>query len=271
VPSSIFLSHAHADKSAARQLSQALVQAGLRCWFDEAEINPGDSILDKVQSAIDDMDYLGVVLSRTSVTSQWVQAELKMAMTNELSEPRVRVIPILIESCDSRDIPGFLRDKSYIDLRTNFRAGADRLISFLSGVAPAFETPKQGVLAEIVENADDELWRHLARNPLLRQSSFAQLIRSLTDDELVAAVAIAANWKYQQAYDNHLLHLIQHHADCDLLRARIILDRLVAVQLLEPIADLPDAYTGGDALLPLRNCAMVSGVFDFLPPPPQAR
>jgi hypothetical protein len=184
--SSVFLSHAHADRSVARQLYHELVKSDIRCWLDEAEILPGESILGKVESAIDDMDYLGVVLSRTSVNSSWVQAELRMAMTSELQEARVRVIGLLIEDCQ---VPGFLRDKLYIDLRADFMAGVERLISFLHGEAPGIQKPKQAVLAELVENAEDELWQRLSRKGL-RQSAFGQLLRSLSDEELAAAVAI---------------------------------------------------------------------------------
>ena len=69
VPGSIFLSHSHVDKPIARQIYHGLRDDGIRCWIDEAEIKPGMSIIAALEGAIDDADYLGVVLTPTSVTS----------------------------------------------------------------------------------------------------------------------------------------------------------------------------------------------------------
>jgi len=273
VASSVFLSHARADRSVARQIYQELVKAEIRCWLDEAEILPGESIIGKVEAAIDEMDFLAIILSRTSVNSTWVQAELRLAMTNELQEARVRVVGLLID--DSR-VPGFLRDKLYIDLRADFMAGIEQLASFLRGEAPAVPKPKQAVLAEIVENADDELWRRYSTKRL-RKSAFAQLLRSLTDDELTAAVAVGARWKGYKQWEGGLIHLIQQKTDSDHMIARRVLRRLVDLGLLELATDLnysklnEQAYTYGPALIPLRHFAVRSRMFDFLPPPPPER
>jgi hypothetical protein len=59
-----------------------------------------------------DTDFIAVVLSNESVNSEWVMNELKMAMTKELADRRIRVLPILKERCD---VPLFLRDKLYAD------------------------------------------------------------------------------------------------------------------------------------------------------------
>lgn len=40
----VFLSHNSADKSSVRKLAERLRQAGLRVWFDEWIIRPGDDI-----------------------------------------------------------------------------------------------------------------------------------------------------------------------------------------------------------------------------------
>jgi len=273
VPSSIFLSHAHADRSIVQQIYHELRKADVPCWLDEAEILPGESIMGKVEEAIDDMDYLAVVLSRTSVNSSWVQAELRMAMTEELKEARVRVIGLVIDDCR---IPGFLRDKLYIDLRTDLTAGVHRLMSFLYGEPRVIQKPRQAVLAELVESADEELWHRYSRNDL-QQASFAQLIRSMNDDEFTAAITVAHQWKDYKAWDDDLIEIITGCTKSDPTTARRILRRLVDLGLLDPATDLDysrsasKAYTDGDALIPLRSFAVRSRAFDFLPPPPPER
>jgi TIR domain-containing protein len=112
--SSIFLSHNHRDKSFVRRLGHDLSSNGIRVWVDEAEILVGDSLIQKVESAIDEMEYLGVVLSPNSIESEWVRREVRAALTHEIIAHRVKVLPILIADCT---FPLFLNDKAYADFR----------------------------------------------------------------------------------------------------------------------------------------------------------
>src|SRR5689334_1556482 len=103
--SSIFLSHNHKDKPFVRRLSEKLQSHGIRTWVDEAEMQVGDSLLTKIESAIKDFTYLGVVLSPSSISSEWVRREVNIALTEEIQGRRVKVIPLLHAKCE---IPGFL-------------------------------------------------------------------------------------------------------------------------------------------------------------------
>ncbi|MDF1741963.1 MAG: toll/interleukin-1 receptor domain-containing protein [Verrucomicrobiales bacterium] len=109
---SLFLSHSSNDKFFARKLAEKLSQVGVKVWIDEAELRIGDSLLEKISSAIQGSDFVGAVLSHNSVKSNWVQKELAMAMDREIGGKQVVVLPILIESCT---IPPFLADKLYAD------------------------------------------------------------------------------------------------------------------------------------------------------------
>jgi hypothetical protein len=73
---SVFISHNHEDKHFVRRLGADLAAAGVRPWIDEAEINVGESLVDKVSRAIDEMDYFAVVLSPRSVGSAWYSKSL---------------------------------------------------------------------------------------------------------------------------------------------------------------------------------------------------
>jgi hypothetical protein len=93
---SIFLSHAHEDRPFVRHLAHDLTSAGVKVWIDEAEMDVGDSLVDKITFAISDMDYLGVVISAYSAHSDWVTREIEIAMSEEIAGKRVKVIPLLL-------------------------------------------------------------------------------------------------------------------------------------------------------------------------------
>jgi hypothetical protein len=112
--SSVFISHNHIDKLFARRLGADLSALGVRVWIDEAEIKIGESLITKISRAIDEMEYLVVVLSPNSVSSKWVQEEMRQAMEQEISGGKLKVLPILSQDCT---IPGFLRHKFYADFR----------------------------------------------------------------------------------------------------------------------------------------------------------
>lgn len=70
---SIFLSHNSADKPFVRKLAADLRRNGFYAWVDEAEIKLGDSLIEKIEEGIETTDFLGVVLSRNSINSEWVK------------------------------------------------------------------------------------------------------------------------------------------------------------------------------------------------------
>jgi hypothetical protein len=116
--SSIFLSHTHADKPFVRRLAQDLQEAEVRVWLDEAEMMIGDSLIEKIREGIDQIEYLGVILSPNSVNSRWVQREVDVAMNQEIEGKKVKVLPLVIEDCE---LPGFLKGKLYADFRASER------------------------------------------------------------------------------------------------------------------------------------------------------
>ncbi len=110
--SSIFLSHSHADKPFARKLAADLRKAGHAVWIDEAEINIGDSLIEKIRDGLDQVDFVAAILSSASIASPWVTRELDIASNREMEEKRVVVLPLLLEPVE---LPGFLKGKFYGD------------------------------------------------------------------------------------------------------------------------------------------------------------
>jgi len=125
----IFISYSHNDAKFVDTLAAHLVKNNTHVWVDRWELTIGDSIIQKVQDAIQESSALLVVLSKSSVQSEWCKQELTSGLLKQLENKKVFVLPVLLEDCE---IPLFLQDKLYADFRTNFDDG---LNAVLEGVA----------------------------------------------------------------------------------------------------------------------------------------
>jgi energy-coupling factor transporter ATP-binding protein EcfA2 len=78
------------------------------------------------------MDYLIVILSPASVSSGWVREELRMALHKGIAGRKFTVIPVLRAKCE---IPGFLRDRKYVDMRpaADYQAGLEKIVRKIRG------------------------------------------------------------------------------------------------------------------------------------------
>ena len=111
---SVFISYSHADKDFARKLAADLKVSGASVWIDEAELRVGDSLIDAICKAIDKVEFLAAILSPASITSRWVQEELQQALTLQIEERQLKLLPILLADCA---LPGFIRTRLYADFR----------------------------------------------------------------------------------------------------------------------------------------------------------
>lgn len=67
----VFLSHNAAVKPRVRKLAERLRTAGLRMWFDEWIIQPGDDIYPAIERGLETSRTLVLCLSPASLGSQW--------------------------------------------------------------------------------------------------------------------------------------------------------------------------------------------------------
>lgn len=100
-PPRVFVSHASEDNSRfavdfARRLRENGVDAGL----DQREMNPGDSLVDKIfEEGLKDARAVIVVLSKSSVRKLWVRGELSASVVNRIIRG-TRLIPVFIDDCE---------------------------------------------------------------------------------------------------------------------------------------------------------------------------
>jgi len=140
--SSVFLSHNSKDKPWVRALAERLMADDVVVWLDEAEINIGDSLIEKIAEGIKEMKFVAAIISNNSVESSWVQKELSIAMSKEVAGRRVTVLPLVIDNCE---LPASLSDKLYADFTNpaDFDASYAKLLRAIGVNRPVASTQVQ--------------------------------------------------------------------------------------------------------------------------------
>ncbi len=86
----VFISHASEDKDAVvRPLANALVEHGLKVWYDEFELKIGDSLRRKIDKGLANSRFGVVVLSRNFIRKGWTNYELDGIITQAVSGEQV--------------------------------------------------------------------------------------------------------------------------------------------------------------------------------------
>jgi hypothetical protein len=93
----VFLSHASADKAAVRELAERLKGDGLRVWFDEWVIQPGDSIPLAIEQVLESSPSLVAGLSQAAFDSEWVTPERHTALFRDPTNQQRRFIPLQLD------------------------------------------------------------------------------------------------------------------------------------------------------------------------------
>lgn len=161
----IFLCHSTVDKAFARRLARDLDRQGVRFWLDEAEIKIGDSLIERLQTAIGEVDYLVAILSPDAVASPWVQRELGIATTQRIKGHGIPILPLMYRRCN---LPDFLIDKRYGDFtqEEKYQVAFEELLRTI-GVAFNRSAYAGHTAGANLGQAVDKAWRLLI--PVLRK------------------------------------------------------------------------------------------------------
>ncbi|OYW76886.1 MAG: hypothetical protein B7Z37_06740 [Verrucomicrobia bacterium 12-59-8] len=75
-PFDVFLSHSAKDKPIVRDIAARLKKDGVRVWFDEEQIKPGDSIPSKIEEGLENSRVLVFCMSAHSMGADWEQTRV---------------------------------------------------------------------------------------------------------------------------------------------------------------------------------------------------
>lgn len=108
----VFLSHSSRDKATVRKVAEGLKADGLRVWFDEWRIKPGDNILAKIEDGLEHSRVLVLCMSENAFGSDWAQLEAGSFRFRDPLNRERRFIPLRL---DNAPLKGSLSQFFYID------------------------------------------------------------------------------------------------------------------------------------------------------------
>src|SRR5437016_1769620 len=98
----VFLSHSAKDKAVVRPLAERLRQDGLKVWFDEWEIRPGDSIPAKIEEGLERSRVLVLCMSANAFDSDWAQLEAGTFQFRDPLNKERRFIPLRLDDAPAK-------------------------------------------------------------------------------------------------------------------------------------------------------------------------
>jgi hypothetical protein len=128
----IFLSHSSKDKNLAVRLATDLNFCGVDVWLDEWEIQLGQSLVDVLGKAMDEARFVAILISENYNKSVWTKREYRKSLAREEQEGRIVMLPLILSGTE---VPDFLEDKVYLDLRDNYHAGLVRITGFVHNIS----------------------------------------------------------------------------------------------------------------------------------------
>jgi signal transduction histidine kinase len=127
------MSHNSVDKLRVRKLAQRLKQAGLRVWFDEWNIQPGDDIFLAIERGLEVSRTLVLCLSPAALGSDWVSLERSTVLFRDPTNASRRLIPLLLADCK---LPDTLRRYKYVDYREEAEEAFSILLATFQPTSP---------------------------------------------------------------------------------------------------------------------------------------
>jgi hypothetical protein len=103
----LFLSHAGADSDAARKLAERIEatpearDAGLKVWLVKNDLEPGHGWQEQLERVIEERSTAFAVYLGASGVVNWVESEVRLALSRARKEPGYRFIPIISANSSS--------------------------------------------------------------------------------------------------------------------------------------------------------------------------
>jgi len=95
---SCLLSYSGADHDFAQRFHTDLQQAGVRCWFAPADMKLGDKTRTPMDEVIRIPEKLLLVLSESSIHSDWIEQEVEIALERERETKKLVLVPVRLDN-----------------------------------------------------------------------------------------------------------------------------------------------------------------------------
>jgi hypothetical protein len=94
---SCFISYSSPDEAFAQRLHDNLQGQGVRCWFAPEDMKIGDKIRFRIDESIRIYDKLLLILSKSSIASEWVEHEVEHALDLESERGQTVLFPVRLD------------------------------------------------------------------------------------------------------------------------------------------------------------------------------
>jgi hypothetical protein len=131
----VFLCHNGADKPAVRTLARRLMDRGVLPWLDERDLVPGRSWQDEIQAQIGKVKSAAVLIGGSGV-GPWQDKEVKGILITFIKRDRPVIPVVLPDAPAAPELPLFLKDYHWVDLRQADPDPLDQLEWGITGKRP---------------------------------------------------------------------------------------------------------------------------------------
>lgn len=123
----VFICHNSDDKPIVRKINEDLkTKQGLTTWIDEDDLRPGLPWQEELEKQISVIGAVAVFVGESGI-GPWQNRELR-AFIDEFVRRGCPVIPVVLPGCKSiPQLPMFLKQFTWVDLRTNFDSEMKKL------------------------------------------------------------------------------------------------------------------------------------------------
>jgi hypothetical protein len=124
----LFVSYSSKDRDRLKPLVEALKARGVSVWFDEDKIDPGDSIIRKMNEGLSESDRLLVAWSQTASASAHVSNEIN-SFYKQRPEPGWMLFMLL----DNTPVPLLFDERKHIRLTNSIDDVVQMLVKWCEG------------------------------------------------------------------------------------------------------------------------------------------
>ena len=111
----VFICHSSEDKYFAKNLVKKLRFNGIDAWYDEYEIQLGDSIIDKINNGLKNTDNGIIIFSSNLFKSKFALNEMNSIIYNYIYDNKYSIIPIILD--ENIEIPKLINHISNVKIK----------------------------------------------------------------------------------------------------------------------------------------------------------